>query len=188
MSSAMSDLTKKLRPVIAPLKKKEERTAIEAATAYLSKELSDHYRILGAELRIDKPPDAGKIPDRMIGVVLADYGKRRNLEVLVDARGKVAKVIDLKGAQPAYNSEEIADARAIAEQDSRVAYHAGEKGSFTSEFGPERAGDNARRIGLRYAVAEKGRIVGGPAHAIVDLSARKLVHFDEPSAESGSRR
>jgi hypothetical protein len=188
MNSAMSELTKKLRPVIAPLKGKEERAAIEAAKARLGGELSDHYRILGAQLRIDKPVKAGKVPDRMVGVLVVDYGKRRNVEVLVDSRGKVAQVLDLMGAQPAYTRDEIAEARAIAEQDSRVARHARRKGSFTSEFGPERATDNARRIGLRYAVVDKGRISGALAHAIVDLSMRRLVYFDETLAEPESRR
>ena len=188
MNSAMSELTRKLRPVIGPLRGREERAAIAAAKAHLARELSDHYRILGAELRIDKPSKVGKVPDRIIGVLVADYAQRRNLEVLVDTRGKVAKVVDLMGAQPAYTSEEIAEARAIAEQDSRVALYARKKGSFASEFGPERAPDNAWRIGLRYAVVDKGRVSGGAVHAIVDLSAGRLVHFDETLAEPGSGR
>lgn len=72
-------------------------------------------RILGAELRIDKPPDPRKAPVRMIGVIVVDYGNRRNYEVLVGAGGKVAKVVDLGGAQPVFTSEEIEEAREIGE-------------------------------------------------------------------------
>jgi hypothetical protein len=124
----------------------------------------------------------------MIGVVVVDYAKKRNVEVLVDTHGKVVKVVDLTGAQPPTTTEEIEEARAIAEQDSRVARHAKRKKVFVSEFGPPPAAEYARRVGLRYAVLDKGRLSGPVAHAIVDLSARALVQFDETPDDSGSRR
>ena len=187
----MSKLTRELASVIAPLKKKEEAAAIKVAQAHLGGELSDHYRIFGAELRVDKPREPGKRPSRMVGVLVVDYGNRRNLEVLVDTGAKVVRVDDLGGAQPAYTDEEIKEAREIAEQDSRAARFAKMKGLFVSEFGPERASDNARRIGLRYAVIGKrgsGRVLTHAAHALVDMSARKLVHFEEAPNEEEPRR
>uniref|UniRef100_Q01TI6 Uncharacterized protein n=1 Tax=Solibacter usitatus (strain Ellin6076) TaxID=234267 RepID=Q01TI6_SOLUE len=187
MKSVMSEATKAIRPVIGPLKQTEERTAVQAAKAHLAKELSDRYRIVGVGLRIDKPA-RGKVPDRRIGVVVVDYGNRRNVEVLVDTRGKVVNVVDLMGAQPPSTDEEIKEARAIAEQDSPVARHAKRKNVFVSEFAPPSTTDHARRLGLRYAVLEKGRLTGAVAHAIVDLSARELVHFDEIPGDSASRR
>jgi hypothetical protein len=186
MRSEMSELTKALAKAILPLSRKEELAAINAANDHVAKDLSDHYRILGAELRIDKPSDPRKVPPRMVGVLIVDYGQRRNFEVLVDAKGKAIRVVDLHGAQPAYTNEEIEEARGIAEQDSRIGRLAKIKGSFVSEFGPERTGDNARRIGLRYGRADKGRAGRLLAHAIVDLSARKLVHFEEVPANAGS--
>ena len=187
MKSNMSELTKALRPVIGPLKQTEERAAVQAATAHLAKELSDRYRIVGVGLRIEKPT-RGKVPDRRIGVVVVDYGNKRNVEVLVDTRGKVVNVVDLMGAQPPSTHEEIKEARAIAEQDSRVARHAKRKNVFVSEFAPPFATDYARRLGLRYAVLKKDRLTGAVAHAIVDLSARALSHFDEIPGNSRSRR
>jgi hypothetical protein len=187
MKSVMSDATKALRPVIGPLKQTEDRAAVQAAKAHLAKELSDRYRIVGVGLRIDKP-SRGKVPDRRIGVVVVDYGNRRNVEVFVDTRGKVVDVVDLMGAQPPSTGEEIKEARAIAEQDSRVARHAKRKNVFVSEFAPPSTTDHARRLGLRYAVLEKGRLTGAVAHAIVDLSVREVIHFDEIPSDSGSRR
>jgi hypothetical protein len=184
MKSGMSELTKRLVSVIAPLKKKEGHAAIEAARAHIAKDLSDHFRIFGAELRIDKPQQPRKAPVRMIGVLVIDYGNRRNFEVLVGAGGKVVRVDDLRGAQPAYTSEEINEARKIAEQDGTVARFAKMKGVFVSDFGPERASDNARWIGLRYAVLGRARSAGLLAHAVVDLSARKLVRVDKAPAET----
>src|SRR5262249_8175319 len=184
MKPEMSKLTRELAKVILPLKGKEERAAIKAAQARVAEELSDHYRILGAQLRIDKPSDPTKTPPRMIGVLIVDYGNKRNLEILVNGSGKAVQVIDLRGAQPAPTKEEIDEARAIAEKDDRVRRFTKLKGSFVSEFGPERTADNLRRIGLRYSQALKGRISGVLAHAIVDLSSRKLVQFEETSAET----
>jgi|SRR5215831_7088020 len=187
MKQEMSKLTRDLAKVILPLKPREARAAIDAAKARVASELSDHYRIFGAELRIDKPSDPTKTPLRMIGVLIVDYGNRRNFEVLVDTNRKVVRVVDLQGAQPAYTREEIEEARAIAEQDSRVGRFAKLKGSFVSEFGPERAGDNSRRIGLRYAQVLKGRLSRVLARAVVDLSNRKLIDFEETSAEDAKR-
>ncbi len=186
MKSEMSELTRSLIPVIRPLKSKEEQAAIRVAKAHVAKELSDHYRVPGAELRISKPSIGGKV-QRMLGVLILDYGNRRNIEVLVDGSGKVVQVTDLHGAQPAFSREEIDEARAIAEQDSRVGRFAKLKGSFVSEFGPERTGDHSRRIGLRYARVLKGRLSSVLARAVVDLSDRKLVDFEETPAEDARR-
>ena len=187
MKSGMSELTKALRPVIGSLKQTEERAAVQAAKAHLAEELSDRYRIVGVGLRIDKP-SGGRVPDRRIGVVVVDYGKRRNVEVLVDTRGKVVHVVDLMGAQPPSTDEEVKEAREIAEKDSRVAHHAKRKNVFVSEFAPPPTTDYARRIGLRYAVLEKGRLTGAVAHTIVELSVRAVIHFDEIPGDSSSRR
>jgi hypothetical protein len=188
MKSEISDSTKALIKVIVPLRRAEVLAAIKAAESHLARELSDRYRVLGAELRIDKPADPKKSPLRMVGVVIVDYSKRRNYEVFITGSGKVVRVVDLTGAQPAYTSEEIQEARKIGEQDRRVARFAKMKGSFASEFGPERAADNARRIGLRYAQVEKGRVSRVLAHAIVDLSAGKIVEFSETEAQPDTRR
>jgi hypothetical protein len=188
MKSEMSDSTKALVKVIVPLRRREELAAIKAAENHLASELSDRYRVLGAQLRIDKPSDLKKSPLRTVGVVIVDYSKRRNYEVLVTANGKVLRVDDLSGAQPAYTSEEIKEARKIGEQDKRVARFARMKGSFVSEFGPEHAADNARRVGLRYANVEKGRVSRVLAHAVVDLSVGKIVEFAETNAQPDAGR
>jgi hypothetical protein len=187
MKPEMSKFTRNLAKVILPLKPKEERAAIAAAKVRVASELSDHYRILGAELRIDKPSDPTKTPPRMIGVLIVDYGNRRNFEVLVDGKSKVVRVVDLHGAQPSYTREEIEEARAIAEQDNRVGRFVKLKGLFVSEFGPARTADHSRLIGLRYARVLKGRLSSVLARAVVDLSGRKLVDFEETPEEDPRR-
>jgi hypothetical protein len=181
MKSEMSAFTRELASAIVPLKATEERAAIKAAQAHVVAELSDHYRILGGELRIEKPSAGGKV-ERRVGVVILDYGNRRTLDVLVDPKGNVVRV-DRPSGQPAFTAEEITEARGIAEQDGRVARLAKTKRSFVSEFGPERTSDNARRIGLRYAVVEKGGAARVLGRAIVDMSTRQLVQFEENPPE-----
>src|SRR3977135_1601791 len=105
MKSEMSELTRKLVKAIGPLTAKEERVAIKTATAHVAKDLSDHHRILGVELRIEKPADGGKV-ERKLGVLILDYGSRRNFEVLLNATGNVIGVADLGSRQPAYTREE----------------------------------------------------------------------------------
>src|SRR5215207_7909851 len=177
MKSEMSAMTKRFAPLLAPLKKREESAAINVARTYLSKQLSAHFWIFGAELRLEKPLEPRKAPVRMIGVLVVDYGNRRNVEVLVQPEGKVVRVDDLGTAQPSYTREEIAEARMIAEQDDRVRRLAKTKGVFASDFGPDRASDNARRIGIRYAALARGRSAGLLAHVVVDLSAGNSWHL-----------
>ncbi|MEP6691773.1 MAG: hypothetical protein ABJD07_11500 [Gemmatimonadaceae bacterium] len=172
--------------VIAPLKKREEQAAIKSATAHLAGMLSDRYRVFGAELRIEKPARPRAAPERAIAVVVVDYGNRRTLEVITDPNGKVLGV-DERAIPPAWSREEITEARAIAERDSLVARVAKLKGVFVSEFGPEPARDNARRIGLRYAVVRKGRLGAELLHAIVDLSAATLVRIEQLSVNPNRR-
>src|SRR5260370_9195872 len=140
MKQEMSKLTRDLAEVIRPLKPREERGAINAAKVRVASELSDHYRIFGAELRIDKPTDPTKAPPRLIGVLIVDYGNRRNFEVLVDGNSKVVRVIDLHGAQPAYTREEIEEARAIAKQENRVGRCVRLKAYFVIDYEPHRTG------------------------------------------------
>ena len=61
MKQEMSKSTRDLAKVILPVKPREERAAIDAAKVRVASELSHHYRILGAELRIDKPKDPRKL-------------------------------------------------------------------------------------------------------------------------------
>lgn len=188
MKVKMSESTRKIAKLVLSLRRREELATIEAARAHLAKDLSDHYRILGAELRIDKPSDPSKVPIRTVSVMIVDYGNRRNCEVLVGRKGQVLRVIDLNGAQPGFTTEEVEEARQIGEQDERLARFAKMKGSFVSEFGPDRAPNNARQIGLRYAVVAKGRVPRVLARTIIDLSAGKLVQFERSPNKSASGR
>ena len=111
MKLEVSELTKKLVPVIDPLKATEKQAAINAAKAHVAKDLSDHYRILGAELRIERHPEGGKV-ERMLGVLILDYGNKRNFEVLVNAACKVVRIVEFGSGQPAYMRDAIKEASA----------------------------------------------------------------------------
>jgi hypothetical protein len=176
----MSKATVRLRGAIAPLSTREERRAIEAATAHLSKKLSQRYRVFGAELRIDKPTDPATTPKRTIAVLILDYEKLRTLEAIVNASGKVLRVLDLQGFQPAFLDDEVKEARAIAARDERVARIVKLRGSFVSAFAPDQDHSPRRRqVGLRYAAPDARVGIRLLAEAAVDLVDRRLVHFEE---------
>ncbi len=180
MAPEMSKATARIRRAIAPLSKREERRAIEAARAHLSEELSPRYRVFGAELRIDKPADPATTPKRTIAVLILDYEKRRTLEAIVDAGGKVLQVLDLQGFQPAFLDDEVKEARAIAAGDERVARIGKLRGSFVSTFAPHQDHSPRRRqVGLRYAAPDARQGIRILAEAAVDLLDRRLVHLEE---------
>jgi hypothetical protein len=178
--SVISKETARLRSVIAPLSTREERRAIEAAKAHLSKELSPRYRVFGAQLRIEKPAKPATISNRTIAVLILDYEKRRALEAIVSADGKVLRVLDLQGFQPAFLDDEVKEARAIAARDERVARIGKVRGSFVSTFAPHQDNSPRRRqVGLRYAAPDARLGIRLLAEAAVDLVDRRLIHFDE---------
>ncbi|GAC1615142.1 MAG: hypothetical protein NVS4B5_04520 [Vulcanimicrobiaceae bacterium] len=179
MNSEMSAATRELEPIIVAPSDEERRRAVDSAVAYLKQDLSDRYRVLGIELRIDKPSKIDGQPARLLGVFIVDYTKRRTLEALVDAHGKIVSVNDLHGFRISYTSEELEEARAIAAQDRRVAHLAGRRDVFASEYGPESDPKNARLVGLRYATLRGDRPGPVIAHAVVDLSTREVRSFED---------
>jgi hypothetical protein len=190
MRSDMSSLTRQLGSVLAPLSKGEERQAIRAAvnqlTAEIGRTAEARYRVLGAEISIDKPARRGAIPKRLIQVLIVDYGNRRNLRFLVDSRGEFTERTVLRH-QPPFHRDEIKEARAIAEQDARVAELARLRGSFVSAHAPMMAAEaEGRRVGLSYTLAARGRAPQPLALVVVDLCERRLVAFEPmPSAGNG---
>jgi hypothetical protein len=136
----MSNETKRLKPVIGPLSKREERQAIKAVTDRLHADLepgqTSRFRVLGAVLQIEKPPKRQAVPQRQIRVLVADYGKKRNLDLVVDRHGKILRMEPYRGFQPAFHDEEITEARTIAERDHQIARLAKQRGVAVSAFGP----------------------------------------------------
>src|SRR6266699_6532455 len=182
MVSNMSEMTRHLEPVIAPLSEEEEQRAIKAVVDYLTEELGSeakpHFRVLGAELRIDKPPRPEVVPLRLIRVLVADYDRKRNLDFVVDATGKIVRVEEYPG-QPAFSLDEMKEAREIAERDKQVARFAKMRGSFVSEFGPALVSEQGDRlIGLRYAVTKKNQPTRLLVSVVVDLNERELVSIE----------
>jgi len=182
MKSNMSVLTRKLKSVLRPLSRAEERRAIQAALQYYQSETSDaseaRFRLLGAELRLDKPPKRGAIPPRLIQVLLVDYTHKRNLDFSVDAKGKVVRSGDL-GFQPAFHAEEVREARELADSDERLVRILKKRGAFVSAFAPGSATDKeSRLLGLRYVVPSKNG-VDHLASAVINLSEGRLLSVTE---------
>jgi hypothetical protein len=184
MPSEMSKLTLALGDAIRPITDTEERAATDAALKVLSKELSQRRRVYGVELRIPKTEQTAT-PHRYFSVVIADYDKRRTWEVVVDSAGKLVSKTDLTGFQPPIVSDEVAEARKIAETQPIIAALAKAPGGFVQAFGPHAEDAPERRlVGLRYGAID----AAGPralAEVEVDLSRQKLIRFEDIEAIGG---
>ncbi len=183
----MSEATRRLLPLIAPLTAKELKVSAEAAKKHFKKELSERHIIFSPELRVEKPGRPDREPARAIAVLALDYIQHKTMEVLLDTRGKVLRSTVIEGYQPAFTTDEIKEARRIAEADGVVAMIAAIKGVFVSPFGPHQEGaQGPRQVGLHYAVREGKRQARLLGDAVVNLSTGKLVGFEqEPPAGRG---
>ena len=155
MSDNMSAATKALASVVLPLTEHEARTATDAAMTSLRPDLSDRYRVIGTELRIDKPPRE-RVPDRVVGVYVVDYREHRSIEALVDSKGTVLAVNDLPPYQLPISREELQEAQSIAAQDEHLARAVRRhQTAFVSPFAPHDHTSKKRVIGLHYFRPDK---------------------------------
>ena len=179
----MSDLTRRMQKVIVPLSKTEERRAIKAIVTYMTKQyqsgIQPHFRIIALEIVIEKPPMPESVPQRAIRILVADYGNKHNIDFVLDSAGKIIKVGEYRGLQPAFHDEEIKEARYIAQKDNRVARLAKMRGLLVNEFAPETISEsNSRLIGLHYALAKKNIGLKLLARVIVDLSENRIISVE----------
>jgi hypothetical protein len=118
----MPNESERLRILLAPLRKREERrardVALRAAKRGLDAPDAEALRVLASEFVFEKPRRGG-LPVRLVDVVITDAAARRNLSVLVDRNGKVVRV-EVLDYQPAFQLDEIDAARAMAERDPRA--------------------------------------------------------------------
>jgi hypothetical protein len=186
--SYMSDLTRSIRKVIAPLSKVEERRIIKSVTTHMSKnyggKAAARFRVLEMQLSIDKPPRRESIPQRLIRVLVADYRNKQNLEFVLDAQGKIIRLEEYRGLQPAFHKEEIREAQTIAKRDSRLAHVTKRRRVFISDFAPETIQENNsfRIVGLNYVLKAKDNVFQQLARVLVDLSEQKVVSLESTEA------
>jgi hypothetical protein len=190
MASEMSDLTRRLRPILAPMRRREERQAIKAALAQVSRDYGPgtkpRVRALGAEIHIDKPREREALPERLIRVLVADYGNNRIFDVRVGGDGQVVSSETVNGYQPAFHHDEIREAREIAERDERVANLARMPGSFAGYFLSDLAGDSGRRlVGLHYLATTEDGGAKPLATVVVDLYDNEIVSFSDDGMFGG---
>lgn len=187
MKSNMSKVTRTLKPLLAPLSKQEERRSVECVLSHLRAELESaakpRFRVLGVEVRIEKPETPKATPRRLIRVLVADYGNKRTLDVLVDRSGNIAQAENYRGFQPAFHTDEIQAAREIAQCDPRVASLTKRRDYFVTAFGPEKTRPGgSRKIGLRFTLARKGQGTSVLVSVTVDLCERKVIAFEVSEA------
>jgi hypothetical protein len=179
LKETRSALTRRHAHLLAPLNKKEERIATRSAEEHLGS-ISPHgqerrFRVLGADLRIEKAERPSEPPLRFTRVVIVDYSQKQNLSVLIDRKGKVARVEKMRG-QPVFHEDEVQEAREIAERDDRLAQVRKLRGLFVSTYAPPTSfATDARIVGLHYVVSRSQRQHEMLASVAVDLSERRTV-------------
>jgi hypothetical protein len=190
MRDNRSRLTRRLGAVLAPLGKREAGRAIRVATDHLLRELGSgeegRFRIIGAELKIEKPPRRGATPKRLIQVFIVDYANPRNLGVIIDSRGRMLESRALT-FQPTFADDEISEARAIAERDARVSAIAKRRRTSVNTFTPREAAERGHRIiGLRYFASRRQARAQIAATVVVDLNEGRLVSFRGAQTQSNA--
>jgi hypothetical protein len=173
MNSGRSVPTEALLGVIAPLEADEERRAIEAALGSFD---GRRMRVYGAELRIEKR--RGGVPDRVVGVLLADLDPYIPWEVLVDADGTVVEAVEHPELVPPFSAAEICDATAIARRHPALGDLAERWGvrpapfyPTTHEHGTDEKRHGRRRVGIHFLdIADEADVVP-LASAVVDLTS-----------------
>ncbi len=180
----MSDLTRRMRKIIAPLSKQEERQVINSVNAHMQEQFKNkngsRFRVLEILLKIDKPEKREALPQRLIRVLVADYDNKKNLEFVLDTRGKIIKLEEYRGLQPAFHKDEVKEARAIAERDDHIAHLAKKRGYFVSAFSPHvDFHTDSRILGLNYiSMGKKGTDFQYIARILVDLSEKRLLSVE----------
>ena len=191
--SQVSDSTRRMQKVIYPLGKAEERRIIKTLLTYMTEqyrqmEVKSHFRLLTVELLINKPSKTESVPQRTVRVLVADYSGKRNIEFILDSGGKIMKVGEYHGLQPAFQDEEIQEARNLAKKDELVNRISRTQGLLVTGFAPESPSETGSRlVGLHYALVKRRIGLRMLARVIVDLSESRIVSVEEIEAETNPK-
>jgi hypothetical protein len=183
MTSPMSNLTASMRRVLAPLGAREERAAIRSAVEHFRNTQQRtgelRYRVLGAELRIEKPQLRESVPPRLVDVLIVDYGGKQILRLTVDRNKEIVESEALT-FHPAFHRDELKEARRIAERAETFPRTVRGRRFLVMTFVPE-GPPGHRRVGLHYLLRGDDAVPTPVAIAIVDLSEASLVSVEEVS-------
>jgi hypothetical protein len=176
----MSELTERVRRILAPLTEAEERRAIEVALASGTHRLDDPV-VRGVELAVNKPGRRGEAPSRHVRVVLTGRNRALAHEFLLDSNGAITGERRLGPINFPYTSEEIEQARAVAVRDDHVARQLVDRAYGLGTFGPSTDEPGHRLVGLHFVDVTDPNIPQPIVSAVVDLATDAVVH--EPNHE-----
>jgi hypothetical protein len=142
------------------------------------------YRVLGADLREEKPTRRGASERRLAEVGLYDYDRNVLLVAIVDLRaGAVERIDEWPGRQPPPTDEEVAEATELLLASEQFASLRRREGvQVVALLARASSADGHRRYGHRVfmlTVWTPGDQPTRLAEAAVDLSTRTLVPVDE---------
>lgn len=147
------------------------------------------YRVMGGELRVEKPPDGRTMAGRVAQGGIYDYDRNVLVVAVVDLRaGRVLGIEEWPDVQPPITPEELEEAKQIVFSDKQYASlkkSRPEVAAFPSRAitMPDHPGYGHRCFTLYFW--SRGKRIG---HAVVDLSMQRLVPgVDEPGFPASDR-
>lgn len=189
MAHDISEVTERMREVLAPLSDEEERRAIDAALAALADRLEDPV-IRGVELLVNKPRRRGDRPDRHLRVVLTERFGALAHEVVLGSDGALIAARELGPLNLPYTPEEIEQAHAVAVSDEHVGRQLVDRNYRVGSFGPALDDSGHRLVGLHFVDITDPNIPQPIISAVVDLAAGVVIeepnHLHEHGESGGS--
>jgi hypothetical protein len=98
--------------------------------------------------------------------------------------GKIIKLEEYRGLQPAFHKFEIKEAQTIAKRDSRLAHVAKRRGVFISDFAPETVREQHLQncwIELCFLKA-RDNVFQQLTRVLIDLSEQKILSLESTEA------
>lgn len=153
--------------------------AAALADRKVQRRLADtRHRAVGADYAEEKPTGRAREPKRVAEVGIYDYTHDVLVVAVVDPRsGRVVRLEEREGLQPAPSPDEIERARKLALDDPSLERLRRRRGlqvvAFTGRAPQEEPRDNHRRVHLYFWSG--GRSPEPVGDAVVDLSAERVV-------------
>ena len=179
--SNASPLTLKYaRTVLAPLGRKEAKTAVTLALDAVLRDGTvrrDRMRVYGPSLRIEKPGRRGYQPARMILVRIRDRDQHVIHEVSIEADKVIAHVINAE-ANPPFSDDERHDAYRVLTNNPKLGKLLARKDVEIEWFSPHAHG-RGRVIGARLVRVKDHQVTERITESEIELDAGVIHEGDD---------
>jgi len=179
LAGSQPESTHELVALLDELRERVVRAAL--ADAKLERRLrGSRHRVVGVDLRDEKPGPRTKATRVAVEVGVYDYDRDLLLVAVVDARsGAVLRIEDRKGEQPPLASEEEKETMELLLADPELRSLRRRRGLSLVAFPVRATHPRAAHRAFEVFLWSGGRRPQRLAARIVDLSAREVLPYDE---------